>query len=172
MPAWQSLSTFLSQGLKAIAHSQCGQVGSQVLSGCYLPTLAWRRRVKSLSLSLSLSLSFCPSLLYTLSNGQGPPSPTGLLPATVRARTNTVLQSFHSFCFPSAKPSRHLSSFLYFSIDRVWNNLSASAMSQSRSVSSFRSFLHSFYKISGFKPRSTSSNPIWSLDSYFQLYSI
>ena len=33
---------------------------------------------------------------------------------------------------------------------RLWNTLPASAISQSRSVSSFRSFLHSFYKADKF----------------------
>ena len=47
---------------------------------CNLPTLAWRRRVHCLCL---------PHKLY---NGQGPPSLTGLLPATGQARTETVLR--------------------------------------------------------------------------------
>ena len=55
---------------------------------------------------------------------------------------------FHYFCSISFY-SRHLSSFLCFSIC-LWNNLPASAISQCRSVSSFRSFLHSFYKADKF----------------------
>ena len=60
-----------------------------------------------------------------------------------------ALRSSHSFRFPFASTSRHLPSFLCFSI-RLWNTLPASAKSQSRSVSSFRSFLHSFYKADKF----------------------
>ena len=60
-----------------------------------------------------------------------------------------ALRSSHSFRFPFASSSRHLSPFLCFSI-RLWNTLPASAISQSRSVSSFRSFLHSFYKADKF----------------------
>ena len=88
-------------------------------------------------------------LLYSLYKGQGPPSLSELLPATVQARTEIVLRSSHSFRFPFASSSRHLSSFLCFSI-RLWNTLPASAISQSSSVSSFRSFLHSFYKADKF----------------------
>ena len=54
-----------------------------------------------------------------------------------------------SACHPSATSSRHLSSFLCFSIG-LWNNLPASTISQSHSVSSFRSFLHSFYEADKF----------------------
>ena len=122
---------------RAIVHSQRGQPGPEVLSECNLPTLAWRRRVH------------CLCLLYILYKGQGPPSLSELLPATVQARTEIVLRSSHSFRFPFASSSRHLSSFLCFSI-RLWNTLPASAISQSRSVSSFRSFLHSFYKADKF----------------------
>ena len=90
----------------------------------------------------------CPKL-YILYKGQGPPSLSELFPATVQARTEIVLRSSHSFQFPFASSSRHLSSFLCFSI-RLWNTLPATAISQSRSVSSFRSFLHSFYKADKF----------------------
>ena len=45
----------------------------------------------------------------------------------------TVVWSSHSFRFPSAISSWHLSSFLCFSIG-LWNNLPASAISQSHSV--------------------------------------
>ena len=124
---------------RAIVHSQRGQPGPEVLSECNLPTLAWRRRVH------------CLCLLYILHKGQGPPSLSELLPATVQARTEIVLRSSHSFRFSFASSSRHLSSFLCFSI-RLWNTLPASAISQSRSVSSFRSFLHSFYKADKFSP--------------------
>ena len=89
---------------RAIVHSQRGQPGPEVLSECNLPTLAWRRRVH------------CLRLLYILYKGQGPPSLSELLPATVQARTEIVLQSSHSFRFPFAFSSRHLSSFLCFSI--------------------------------------------------------
>ena len=122
---------------RAIVHSQRGQPGPAVLSECNLPTLAWRRRVH------------CRCLLYILYKGQGPPSLSELLPATVQARTEIVLQSSHSFRFPFASSSRLLSSFLCFSI-RLWNTLLASAISQSCSVSSFRSFLHSFHKADKF----------------------
>ena len=118
-------------------NSQRGQPGPEVLSECNLPTLAWRRRVH------------CLCLLYILYKGQGPPSLSELLPATVQARTEIVLRSSHSFRFPFASSRRHLSSFLCFSI-RLWNTLPASAISQSSSVSSFRSFLHSFYKADKF----------------------
>ena len=90
--------------------SQRGQPGPEVLSECNLPTLAWRRRVH------------CLCLLYILYKGQGPPSLSELLPATVQARTEIVLRSSHSFRFPFASSSRHLSSFLCFSI-RLWNTL-------------------------------------------------
>ena len=112
---------------RAIVHSQRGQPGPEVLSECNLPTLAWRGRVH------------CLCLLYILYKGHGPPSLSELLPATVQARTEIVLRSSHSFRFPFASSCRHLSSFLCFSI-RLWNTLPASAISQSRSVSSFRSF--------------------------------
>ena len=62
----------------------------------------------------------------------------------VFTRTELVVRSSHSFCFPSAYISRHLSSFLCFSI-RLWYTLPASAISQSRTVSSFRSFLYFSY---------------------------
>ena len=122
---------------RAIVHSQHGQPGPEVLSECHLPTLAWRRR------------AHCLCLLYILYKGQGPPSLSELLPSTVQAGTEIVLRSSHSFRFPFASSSRHLSSFLCFSI-RLWNTLPASAISQSRSVSSFRSFLRSFYKADKF----------------------
>ena len=122
---------------RAIVHSQRGQPGLEVLSEGNLPTLVWRRRVH------------CLHLLYILYEGQGPPSLSELLPATVQARTEIVLRSSHSFRFPFASSSRHLSPFLCFSI-RLWNTLPASAISQSRSVSSFRFFLHSFYKADKF----------------------
>ena len=92
----------------------------------------------------SLSVSF--DILY---KDQGPPSLSELLPVTVQAGTETVLRSSHSFRFPLASSSRHLSSFLCFTI-RLWNTLPASAIFQSRSVSSFGSFLHSFYKADHF----------------------
>ena len=120
---------------RAIVHSQRGQPGPEVLSD--LPTLAWGSRVH------------CLCLLYILYKGQGPPSLSELLPATVQARTEIVLRSSHSFRFPFASSGRHLSSFLCFSI-RLWNTPPASAISQSRSVSSFRSFPHSFYKADKF----------------------
>ena len=115
---------------RAIVHSQRGLPGPEVISECYLLTLAWRRMVHFLC------------LLYILNKGQGPPSLSELLPATVQTRTEIVLRSSHLFRFPFASSSQHLSSFLCFSI-RLWNTLPASAISQSRSVSSFRSFLHS-----------------------------
>ena len=108
-----------------------------MLSECNLPMLAWRMIVH------------CLCLLYILYKGQGPPSLSELLSATVQARKEIVLRSSHSFRFPFASSSRHLSSFLCFSI-RLWNTLLASAISQSRSVSSFMSFLHSFYKADKF----------------------
>ena len=120
-----------------IVHLQRGQPGPEVLSECNLPTLTWRRRVH------------CLCLLYILYKGQGPPSLSELLPATVQARTEIVLRASPSFRFPFASSSRHLSSFLCFSI-RLWNTLPASAISQSSSVSSFRSFLHSFHKADKF----------------------
>ena len=88
-------------------------------------------------------------LSVSLVHSQGPPSLSELLPATVQARTELVLRSSHSFRFAFASSSRHLSSFLCFSI-RLWNTLPASAISQSSSVSSFRFFLHSFYKADKF----------------------
>ena len=118
---------------RAIVHLQRGQPGPEVLSECNLPTLAWRRR-----------RVHCLCLLYILFKGQGPPSLSELLPATVQARTEIALRSSPSFRFPFASSSRHLSSFLCFSIC-LWNTLPAFAISQSSSVSSFRSFLHSFY---------------------------
>ena len=107
---------------RAIVHSQRGQPGPEVLSECNLPTPAWRRRVH------------CLCLLYILYKGQGPPSLSELLPATVQARTEIVLRSSHSFRFPFASSSRHLSSFLCFSI-RLWNTLPASAISQTETES-------------------------------------
>ena len=104
---------------RAIVHWQCGQPGPGVFSECYLLTLARRRRVYFLC------------LLYILYKGQGPPSLSELLPATVHTRTEIVLRSSHSFRFPFASSSRHLSSFLCFSIC-LWNTLPASAISQSR----------------------------------------
>ena len=76
--------------------------GPEVISECNLPMLAWRRRVH------------CLCLLYNLYSGQGPPSPSELLPATVQARTEIVLRSSHAFNFPFVSSSRHLSSFLCF----------------------------------------------------------
>ena len=122
---------------RAIVHWQRGQPGPELLSECNLPTLVWRRK------------AHCPCLLYIPYKGQGAPSLSELLRATVQARTEIVLRSSHSLRFPFASSSRHLSSFLCFSI-RLWNTLPASAISQSRSVSSFRSFLCSFYKADKF----------------------
>ena len=113
----------------AIAHAQGGQPGSEVLSKCNLPTLAWRKTVH------------CLCVLYKLYNGHAPWTVANrAFPATVQARTETVLRSSDSFCFPSATSSQHLSSFLCFSVG-LWNNLLASDISQSHSVSSVRSLL-------------------------------
>ena len=114
---------------RAFAHSQRGKSGLEMFSNCDLPTLAWRRTVH------------CLCLLYKLYNGQGPWIVANrAFPATVQARTETVLRSSHLFRFPSATSSQHLSSFLCLSIG-LWNNLLASAISQCHSVSFFRSFL-------------------------------
>ena len=59
---------------RVIVHTQRGQLGPEVLSECNLPTLAWRRRVH------------CLCLLYILYKGQGSPSLSELLPATVQAQ--------------------------------------------------------------------------------------
>ena len=87
-----------------------------------LPTLSWRRR------------EHCLGLLWQLSIGKGPPALQASLVPCAQLRSTRFP---HSFRFPSASSSRHLSSFLCQTIP-IWNRLPSSVIS-STSLSSFRS---------------------------------
>ena len=87
-----------------------------------LPTLSWRRR------------EHCLGLLWQLANGKGPPTLSSVLVPCAQQRSTRFP---HSFRFPSASSTRHLSSFLCRTIP-VWNRLPTSVVS-SKSLSAFRS---------------------------------
>ena len=87
-----------------------------------LPTLSWRRR------------EHCLGLLWQLSIGKGPPALQASLVPCAQLRSTRFS---HSFRFPSASSSRHLSSFLCQTVP-IWNRLPSSVIS-STSLSSFRS---------------------------------
>ena len=87
-----------------------------------LPTLSWRRR------------EHCLGLLWQLSIGKGPPALQASLVPCAQLRSTRFP---HSFRFPSASSSRHLSSFLCQTVP-IWNRLPSSVIS-STSLSSFRS---------------------------------
>ena len=87
-----------------------------------LPTLSWRRR------------EHCLGLLWQLSIGKGPPALQASLVPCGQLRSTRFP---HSFRFPSASSSRHLSSFLCQTVP-IWNRLPSSVIS-STSLSSFRS---------------------------------
>ena len=87
-----------------------------------LPTLSWRRR------------EHCLGLLWQLSIGKGPPALQASLVPCAQLRSTRFP---HSFRFPSASSSRHLSSFLCQTVP-IWNRLPSPVIS-STSLSSFRS---------------------------------
>ena len=87
-----------------------------------LPTLSWRRR------------EHCLGLLWQLFIGKGPPALQASLVPCAQLRSTRFP---HSFRFPSASSSRHLSSFLCQTVP-IWNRLPSSVIS-STSLSSFQS---------------------------------
>ena len=123
---------------KAIVRPHSVLSDSAILAASNLPTLSWRRR------------EHCLCLMYQLFHGKGPPSLAELIPPAVQVRTAMALRTPHSTRFPSVTSSRHLSSFLCTTIP-VWNSLPASAVSQCRNVSSFKSFLRCFFEADKFK---------------------
>ena len=93
-----------------------------------LPTLSWRRR------------EHCLGLLWQLSIGKGPPALQASLVPCAQLRSPRFP---HSFRFPSASSSRHLSSFLCQTVP-IWNRLPSSVI-PSTSPSSFRSAVRRFF---------------------------
>ena len=94
----------------------------------HLPTLSWRRR------------EHCLGLLWQLCTGKGSPAlQASLVPCAQLWSTHFP----HSFRFPSASSSRHLSSFLCRTVP-ICNRLPYSVVS-STSLSSFRSAVRWYF---------------------------
>ena len=98
------------------------------LAAANLPTLTWRRRIH------------CLVLLWRLVNGDGPPFLGCLVSSLVPERGGRVLRSPHALRFPSARTTRHLSSFLCTTIP-IWNSLPSSVFASVSKSSSFKSRL-------------------------------
>ena len=105
---------------------------STTLSVLNLPTLSWRRRIH------------CLTLLWRLVNNDGPPGLLSYLTTLVPERGGRVLRSPHCLRFPSAKTSRHFSSFFCFVIP-IWNSLPSSVFASVCTSTGFKSRLFTHF---------------------------
>lgn len=102
-----------------------------LLAAADLPTLTWRRR------------EHCLVLLWSLTNGNGTPALMDMLSSPASIRSTMASRSSHALRFPRASTSRHLSSFLCYTIP-LWNHL-PSCIVNSKTKSSFCSALRSHF---------------------------